>query len=289
MAGSAGETSWLKARLKSGLRVSIPLGFVWKASGLSHEARMDSRSFLPLTTGELETHAQSDAAIWSMSGQVILAWAQAQELWPDACMAAALQQLPQCMVQRIARWRNPMDRQTRVLGRLLVRLALETLGVAPVDLAGWSADRFGRPSLPGCAADYSVSHSGGFAVAAASVSGRVGVDVEVLAPLPLENLDAAFGPGEMDDILSAGDQARRALELWTGKEAALKADGRGLTLDPARIDARGEAICLGAETWRILRPALSPGCLCALVTHQSAPVVNSIRTDLAALLGEGLS
>jgi 4'-phosphopantetheinyl transferase len=182
------------------------------------------------------------------------------------------------------RWRNPMDRQARVLGRLLVRLALETLGLAPVDLAGWRVDRFGRPSLPGCAADCSVSHSGGLVAAAASLPGRVGVDVEVLAPLPVEALDAAFSPEEMADIRSAGNQSRRALELWTGKEATLKADGRGMTLDPSRIDARGEAIRLGGEVWRIFRPALAPGWLCALATNQVAPAVRSVGTDLAALL-----
>ncbi len=220
-----------------------------------------------------------------MSGRVILVCAEARELWPDGYMAAALNQLPPCMGREIMRWRNPMDRQARVLGRLLVRLALETLGVAPIDLAGWRVDRFGRPSLSGCAADCSVSHSGGLVAAAVSLSGRVGVDVEVLAPLPVESLDAAFGPEEMDDIRSAGDQSRRALELWTGKEAALKADGRGMTLDPGRIDARGEAIRLGGEVWRIFRPALAPGWLCALATNQVAPVVRSVRTDPGALLG----
>lgn len=218
-------------------------------------------------------------------GRVILVWAQAREPWPDGSMAAALNRLPPHMGREIARWRNLVDRQTRVLGRLLVRLALETLGVAPVDLMRWSLDRFGRPSLPGCAADCSVSHSGGLVAAAVSLPGRVGVDVEVLAQLPIEALDAAFGSGEMADIRSAGNPSRRALEVWTGKEAVLKADGRGMFLDPSRIDARGETIPLDGEVWRIFRPELTPGWLCALATNLSAPAVKILRTDLAALLG----
>ncbi|BAH73649.1 4'-phosphopantetheinyl transferase domain protein [Solidesulfovibrio magneticus RS-1] len=233
----------------------------------------------------LETHAKSYALIWSMSGRLILVWAQAREPWPDGCMVAALNQLPPWMGREMARWRNPMDRQTRVLGRLLVRLALETLGVANGDLAGWRLDQFGRPYLSGCAADCSVSHSGGLVAAAVSLPGRVGVDVEVLAPLPIEALDAAFCPEEMSDIRSAENQSRRALELWTGKEATLKADGRGMSLDPSLIDARGESIRLGEEVWRIFHPELTPGWLCALVTNQLTPVVNIISTDLAVLLG----
>jgi 4'-phosphopantetheinyl transferase len=200
-------------------------------------------------------------------------------------MAAALDRLPPGMGREMDRWRNPMDRQTRVLGRLLVRLALETLGLDPAVLAGWRVDRFGRPGLPGCPADCSLSHSGGLVAAAVGWPGRVGVDVEVLAPLPLEALDAAFGSGEMADIRSAPEPARRALELWTGKEAALKADGRGMSLDPALVDARGEAIRLDGEVWRILRPELTPGWLCALATNQPASEVNVRRADLPALLG----
>ena len=216
---------------------------------------------------------------------MILVWTLAREPWPDGCMAAALDRLPPGMGRELARWRNPMDRQARVLGRLLVRLALETLGADPAALAGWRVDRFGRPGLPGGVADCSLSHSGGLVAAAVSARGRVGVDVEVLAPLPLEALDAAFGSGEMADVRSAPEPARRALELWTGKEAALKADGRGMSLAPTLVDARGEAIRLDGEVWRISRPALAPGWLCALATNQPAPVVDILRADLPALLG----
>jgi len=118
-------------------------------------------------------------------------------------MAAALSRLPLPMVREMTRWRSPRDRQTRVLGRLLVRLALQTLGVAQADLAGWTWDRFGRPFLPGCAADFSLSHSSGLVVGAACLGGRIGVDVEAVAPLPLENLDAVFGSGEMAEIRTA--------------------------------------------------------------------------------------
>jgi phosphopantetheinyl transferase len=90
----------------------------------------------------------------------------------------------------------------------------------------------------------------------------------------------------MADIRSAGDPTRRALEIWTAKEAALKADGRGLSLDPARVDARGEGIRLDGRTWSISRPELAPGWLCALATDRPAPVVDIVRADLAALLGQ---
>lgn len=215
-----------------------------------------------------------------MPQRVVVAWAEDRGLWPHERLTAALGQLPDPMVREVLRRRRPQDRQAALLGRLLVRLALATLGVA-ADFAHWTADRFGRPFLSGCPADVSVSHGDGLVAGAACLGGRVGVDVAVVAPLPLASLEAAFTPGEMADILVAGDQARRALELWTAKEAAIKADGRGLSLDPARIDARDTTIRLDGDVWRVWRCEVRPEGLCAVATDQPACVVDIFEASCA--------
>lgn len=219
-----------------------------------------------------------------MPQRVIVVRMEDRGLWPNERMAAALRRLPERMVREMRRRRRPEDRQAWILGRLLVRLALETLGVE-ADLAAWRRDRFGRPFLAGCPADCSVSHADGLVVAAACLDGRLGVDVEAVAPLPLESLDAAFTSGEMADILAAGDRTRRALELWTAKEAAIKADGRGLSLDPGRIDARGKTIRVGEGVWNISRCDVLPHGLCAVATNRPDPILDSIQADFSTAVG----
>lgn len=82
----------------------------------------------------------------------------------------------------------------------------------------------------------SVAHAGGAHVAAAGSSGRIGVDAEPrdAAPGRLEALRALLPAGD-------GDPLRH----WTRIEAVLKADGRGLRVEPAAVvlDARrGEVV-----------------------------------------------
>lgn len=203
--------------------------------------------------------------------------------WEQERFAAALTRLPPAMRKEIPVLLRWQDRQARLLGRLLLRGGLQRLGLAN-GLEGWACDPSGRPRLSGCEADFSISHANGLALCAVSATRRVGVDVERRAALDLPSLRAAFGPGEWAEIQAAADPALALLRLWTAKEAALKADGRGLALEPSGIDARGRVIRLGETDWNILRPELGEGWVCGLATDAAAPGLELLPVGLDALL-----
>jgi len=74
--------------------------------------------------------------------------------------------------------------------------------------------------------DISIAHSNGTAVAAIAdrlASGTVGVDVEVTKPLPMHLLKRVLRPDEIACLDTLSNSAPTALEMWTAKEATLKA------------------------------------------------------------------
>jgi 4'-phosphopantetheinyl transferase len=88
--------------------------------------------------------------------------------------------------------------------------------------------------VEGVAAVASAGYAGGYAVVAVaprSAASGIGVDVEVDAPRATAGLDRVLAPGA-------------SVRAWVRVEAALKADGRGLRVDPAAV--RVEA---GANGW----------------------------------------
>lgn len=109
----------------------------------------------------------------------------------------------------------------------------------------------GKPEVPVALAagwHVSVSTTDGRVAAALSDDGPVGVDVEsISAAARPETVAVALHPAERRTLGSLADAAaaRRLAATWARKEAALKATGDGLALDPATIlltapdDARG--------------------------------------------------
>jgi 4'-phosphopantetheinyl transferase len=94
----------------------------------------------------------------------------------------------------------------------------------------------GRPEIaaPASPLRFNVSHTPGLAMVSVAVGRDVGVDVErVPGAVPFEVVDRSFAPTERELVRSAppGEQPARFAEIWTLKEAYVKARGLGLSLD----------------------------------------------------------
>lgn len=85
------------------------------------------------------------------------------------------------------------------------------------------------------AISFNVSHSGEHGLIAISLSGRVGVDVEEVAPKRhLQSLiESVMGPDEQRELaqLAESRKLRQFFRLWTCKEALIKALGTGFSTD----------------------------------------------------------
>jgi 4'-phosphopantetheinyl transferase len=95
----------------------------------------------------------------------------------------------------------------------------------------------GRPYVVGDASpEISLAHSGRCVICAASPM-SVGIDVELLRPLSEAMTRELLGPAVRDggSSLPEPERSRRALRLWTAKEAYLKLTGSGLAIDPRTL------------------------------------------------------
>ena len=94
--------------------------------------------------------------------------------------------------------------------------------------------------IPAPPIEFSLSHSGQYAVVAVATGRAVGVDVEVCRP-DVDSLKLAqrfFAPGRIAAHCagSGNEQQRMFYRYWTGKEAYLKGRGVGLSLGLDRFE-----------------------------------------------------
>ena len=142
-----------------------------------------------------------------------------------------------------------LRRGTGVDGRAMLRaLVSELAAVAPEDvrIAARCPDcggAHGRPVVmapdAATAIRVSLAHAGDVTVAAALVGGSVGVDAEQRAPAQATTTTgtATQGTATQGTATQATTTPGTADDLrqWTRIEAVLKADGRGLRVDPAAV------------------------------------------------------
>jgi 4'-phosphopantetheinyl transferase len=165
----------------------------------------------------------------------------------------------------------------QVLGRLLGQ---------PPDTVMLEESPAGKPLLAGAATGlhFNLSHCAGLAAIVVCRHGPVGIDVEPVARASdlLECVDAFCHPREIA-ALPAGGAGRAAalLEIWTAKEALLKALGTGLAFPPHELWLEGgRGRCQvpppGLAALRVLRPgrAQVPGhCLAVAVPDEVAALM----------------
>jgi 4'-phosphopantetheinyl transferase len=162
---------------------------------------------------------------------------------------------------RACRLKRPDERRRSLEAHCALRriLALQ-LRVDPGYLE-FDATDTGKPFLakPAQAFQFNLSHSGRHSLIAVAEDRSVGVDIEMSRPMS-DLLGVARGVATAREIdllrqLPGGEMHSSFFDLWTRKEALLKAIGRGFLVDPRQVEVgigQGRSyVTFDARTWTV--------------------------------------
>lgn len=187
---------------------------------------------------------------------------------------------------RAAAFRTPALRNLYTKAHITLRRLLSAcVGIAPQDLT-FTTNAWGKPELahPASGPHFNLSHSGTKILIALSATGPLGIDIEQIKPAPpYEIAPEAFTPQEQNLLAHTAPQDRAEIfyQLWTRKEALVKAIGRGLDLGLQNITvhsnlaaAQSVANLSGplaeAGAWHLFRLPPIPGFAAALAAQDDA-------------------
>jgi len=163
----------------------------------------------------------------------------------EAAVAAAVALLNEQEQARMEHMRLGIARHEFVVGRAMLRVLAGVASACGPREVTVGVGEFGKPRVEGM--EFSVAHSHGLVVLALNCEASVGVDVEWVER-EIEALEIArsnFATGEKQRIEQAAEGVERAqafFEVWTRKEAIVKAHGQGLTIPLESFEApAGEA------------------------------------------------
>ncbi|MDC0662357.1 4'-phosphopantetheinyl transferase family protein [Marinobacter sp. SS21] len=138
------------------------------------------------------------------------------------------------------RLRNPHARQLAINAHLLKRYALsQRVPERPPAQWQFATSPLGKPEVGDAACHFNVSHADR-ACAVAVSDAPIGIDIE--RQRQLADLDTlatrVLTRAEYDWLQNQPHRSHQLIRLWTLKEAALKAAGQGLRMDPKAVRIR---------------------------------------------------
>lgn len=180
---------------------------------------------------------------------------------------------------RLQRDRSPRASLESLLGRALLLDCARAAGRHPPGPGDLVATAGGKPRWHG-GPDFSISHAGGHvACALAAGEGCVGLDIEPCDAVSREDLRLAASAAELGLFDAAG---LRPADLWTSKEAVIKAAGATIAAID-RVAATPAGARLDGVDYQLRRVTLAPGLACTLATRTPARLV-VVRVDARHVL-----
>lgn len=189
-----------------------------------------------------------------------------------------LQRVPEDVRQRALKYLKWQDRQRFLFGRLLLLEGLKLYGLDCEQVfTRLKYDEYGRPFISDHI-DFNITHSGKYVVLAVSHSCKVGIDIETYRELNIEEFKSYFNPYEWSEIVNYTDSQKAFYELWTIKESAIKADGRGLSVPLLDVKVVKDGTNMYADIhndrWHVKRLYIDDLHFCHMATDRVVPLVN---------------
>ncbi len=156
--------------------------------------------------------------------------------WDSILCSEYLNKLPAKDAERSLKFKRWQDRQAHILGRLLLREGLSFLGFKN-DIAEIQFHKLGKPYFKE-GPFFNITHSGNYVLCAISEV-ELGIDVEEMKDVDIQTFGSIFSEAEInaiDVVSNAVEKQKLFYEIWTKKEAIVKALGEGITMKLKEIN-----------------------------------------------------
>ncbi|MBT1695328.1 4'-phosphopantetheinyl transferase superfamily protein [Fulvivirgaceae bacterium PWU4] len=217
---------------------------------------------------------------------MLIAYAENSAPFPPNVWDGYLCRLPNEHREQVLRYKFREDAQACLYGKLLLLRCLEELGIGHLRLEDLRYTSHQRPYFNDAAIDFNISHSGKFVVCAAANNIRLGIDIEQIKPVAVTDFKEQFSDDEMRLIQSDDGSFVNFYNLWTKKEALIKADGKGLSIPLKQVSVIGAGGVVGVvgeehqqrrhqqpviienRSWFLTEINISEGYCCHLATSE---------------------
>ena len=196
--------------------------------------------------------------------------------WSPEKLDMMLMLMPESLHHRILAYKGWQNRQSRILSKWLLLRLIDHFKLVQT-LSDIKYTEFNKPYFSSF--NFSTAHSSDLVICAGCLDSEIGLDIEQIKPIHLEDYQEQLTKNEWAFIQNSGDPEYTFYQIWTKKEALLKAIGRGIDIDFASLDVCGETIHYDGKSYFFYPLSIENNYVAFLAT--SAPFYNgSISSEM---------
>jgi 4'-phosphopantetheinyl transferase len=140
-----------------------------------------------------------------------------------------LNDFPEDFQKKIRAFKRWQDAQLSLLGRLLLNHAIRRVN-RNYNEESIRYNSSGKPFFNDNQIKFNISHSCEIVVCVISENYDVGIDVEIIDEIDIQDFESQMTKNEWESIKLKEDIKGAFFDYWTQKEAVIKANGRGLSI-----------------------------------------------------------
>ncbi|QHI35389.1 4'-phosphopantetheinyl transferase sfp [Kordia antarctica] len=166
----------------------------------------------------------------------------------DKLLQTYLSDFSENFQERILKYRRWEDAQLSLLGRLLLQHGLKTINQVHIEeLLEYSA--YGKPRLKDQKIKFNISHSGNIVICVLTDTSEVGIDIEKMHTVNIEDFKTQMTANEWQGIETTTNKTEAFFKYWTQKEAVVKANGKGFSIALNSFEIKEDQVDINGENF----------------------------------------
>ena len=181
-------------------------------------------------------------------------------------LSQMLHPIPEYMRLRILAYQPWQERQSKIIGKHLLLMQIKhfdlDLTLSDLQYTPDNKPYFDAPF------DFSIAHSAHIVLCGATIDYSIGIDIEQLSPIEIDHYQDHLTLNEWDIVTKSSDKQKTFYDIWTKKEAMLKATGRGIHIDLNKLDVSGDSAIFESISYSFHPVSIAQG----YVAHLATPI-----------------
>lgn len=151
---------------------------------------------------------------------------------------------------KINNYKRWQDKQSSILGRLLLRQSLQYFNLSN-NYPEIEYSTYNKPYFKESNIFFNISHSNDLVVCAINDTYEIGIDVEKITPINIVDFKSQMTDLEWQKLFLSDNQLEAFFDYWTQKEAIIKAHGMGLSIPLDSFEVADNKALIGQENFWI--------------------------------------